>query len=100
MEVHHHPDLHHQKKNYKEYFLEFLMIFLAVTLGFFAEGLRENITNHHREKQYMRSMVDDLKKDTTAIAGEITASEDLARGLDSYSTINTFTIFILTVRII
>ena len=51
MEVHHHPDLHHQKKNYKEYFLEFLMIFLAVTLGFFAEGLRENISNHHREKQ-------------------------------------------------
>jgi hypothetical protein len=34
MEVHHHPDLHHEKKKWKEYFLEFLMIFLAVTLGF------------------------------------------------------------------
>jgi hypothetical protein len=34
MDVHHHPDLHHKKKNFKEYFLEFLMIFLAVTLGF------------------------------------------------------------------
>jgi len=33
MEVHHHPDLHHKKKNFKEYFLEFLMIFLAVTLN-------------------------------------------------------------------
>jgi hypothetical protein len=22
MEVHHHPDLHHKKKNFKEYFLE------------------------------------------------------------------------------
>ena len=31
MEVHHHP--HVEKKNFKEYFLEFLMIFLAVTLG-------------------------------------------------------------------
>ncbi len=33
MEVHHHPQV--EKKNFKEYFLEFLMIFLAVTLGFF-----------------------------------------------------------------
>ncbi len=31
MEVHHHPDLHHKPKKWKEYFLEFLMIFLAVT---------------------------------------------------------------------
>ena len=83
MEVHHHPDLHHQKKNYKEYFLEFLMIFLAVTLGFFAEGLRENISNHHREKQYMQSMVNDLKKDTATIAGEISFSRYVALGLDS-----------------
>jgi len=40
MEVHHHPDLHHKPKKWKEYFLEFLMIFLAVTLGFFAESYR------------------------------------------------------------
>ena len=31
MEVHHHPDLKHKKKHWTEYFLEFLMIFLAVT---------------------------------------------------------------------
>ena len=36
MEVHHHPDNHHNSKKWKEYFSEFLMIFLAVTLGFFA----------------------------------------------------------------
>jgi hypothetical protein len=33
MEVHHHPGSAHKKKAFKEYFLEFLMIFLAVTLG-------------------------------------------------------------------
>jgi len=65
MEVHHHPDLHHKKKNFKEYFLEFLMIFLAVTLGFFAESIRENISNRHKESRYMESLVDDLKSDTT-----------------------------------
>src|SRR5215471_5281072 len=45
MEVHHHP--HVEKKRFKEYFLEFLMIFLAVTLGFFAENIRE----HFAEKK-------------------------------------------------
>jgi hypothetical protein len=39
MEVHH-PDLHHGEKGLKEYFLEFLMIFMAVRLGFFAETFR------------------------------------------------------------
>jgi hypothetical protein len=39
MEVHHHPHL--EKKNFKEYLLEGLMIFVAVTMGFFAEGIRE-----------------------------------------------------------
>jgi hypothetical protein len=36
MEVHHHPDLHHRRKKFKEYFLEFLMIFPVVPLGFIA----------------------------------------------------------------
>jgi hypothetical protein len=49
MEVHHHPDLHHRKKHWKEYFLEFLMIFLAVTLGFFAESIRENISDKEKK---------------------------------------------------
>jgi hypothetical protein len=30
MEVHHHPNL--ERKNFKEYFLEFLKIFLAVNM--------------------------------------------------------------------
>ena len=67
MEVHHHPDLHHKKKNFKEYFLEFLMIFLAVTMGFFAENIRENISDRHKENKYMHSLAEDLKKDTAAL---------------------------------
>ena len=31
MEVHHHPNV--EKKNFKEYFFEFLMIFLAITMS-------------------------------------------------------------------
>jgi hypothetical protein len=54
MEVHHHP--HVEKKGFKEYCLEFLMIFLAVTLGFFAENIREHIA----EKKELRIMQDHL----------------------------------------
>ncbi|MEO6838300.1 MAG: hypothetical protein ABI185_07915 [Ginsengibacter sp.] len=54
MEVHHHPDIHHKPKKWKEYFLEFLMIFLAVTLGFFAENIRKHTTDRAKEKQYRR----------------------------------------------
>ena len=37
MEVHHPSRKAGEKKRFKEYFLDFLMLFLAVTLGFFAE---------------------------------------------------------------
>ena len=67
MEVHHHPDVHHKRKNFREYFLEFLMIFLAVTMGFFAENIREYISDNGKEKQYLELLVDDLKKDTAAL---------------------------------
>ncbi|HEY2726429.1 MAG TPA: hypothetical protein VGI61_04600, partial [Parafilimonas sp.] len=61
MEVHHHKV---EKKNFKEYFLEFVMIFLAVTLGFFAEGLREHVGDRTRENEYLSSMVSELQYDT------------------------------------
>jgi hypothetical protein len=60
MEVHHHPDLHHKKKKFKEYFLEFLMIFLAVTMGFFAESLREHFTEKTNTKEYLETYSDEL----------------------------------------
>jgi len=68
MEVHHHPDLHHEKKPWKEYFLEFIMIFLAVTMGFFAETIRENISDGAKGKEYIRSFVQDLRHDTTSFS--------------------------------
>lgn len=64
MEVHHHPDLHHKRKNFREYFLEFLMIFLAVTMGFFAENIREHFKEKKKEKQLIISLQKDLIKDT------------------------------------
>ena len=65
MEVHHHP--HVEKKKFKEYFLEFLMIFLAVTMGFIAENIRESISDRSKEKEYVASIKKDLAQDTTAL---------------------------------
>ena len=64
MEVHHHS---HKPKNWKEYITEFIMLFLAVTLGFFAENQREHLIEGNREKQYMQSLYEDLRKDTTIL---------------------------------
>lgn len=53
MEVHHPPHLPHgEKKRLKEYFLEFLMIFLAETFGFFAESIRQYFVEHKRVKVF------------------------------------------------
>ena len=62
MEVHHHPNV--EKKNFKEYVLEGLMIFLAVTMGFIAENIREHLTDASKEKEYAIALVEDLVSDT------------------------------------
>src|SRR5579862_1592666 len=69
MEVHHHSDVHHKRKKFKEYFLEFLMIFLAVTMGFFAEQLRENFSQRSEEKEYIHSLYEDLSGDEVSLPG-------------------------------
>ena len=81
MEVHHHP--HVEKKNFKEYFLEFLMIFLAVTLGFFAENIRENISDKEHVQLLSEQLVNDLKKDTAALNKNISLETLFTRKEDS-----------------
>ena len=83
MEVHHHPDLHHKPKKWKEYFLEFLMIFIAVTLGFFAESYREHIVEKDREEVYMKNMLEDLKKDTANINIAVKGNRFFVAGIDT-----------------
>ena len=83
MEVHHHPDLHHKKKKFREYFLEFLMIFLAVTMGFFAESLRENMSDKEKEKEYITSFISNLNEDVTNLNIAIRDNKNKKSGLDS-----------------
>ena len=86
MEVHHHPDLHHKPKKWKEYFLEFLMIFLAVTLGFFAESYREHRVENQREKDYIQSLMNDLKADTATFSKTIKNYTRISKAIDTLLT--------------
>ena len=85
MEVHHHPKV--EKKKFKEYLLEFLMIFLAVTMGFIAENLREDIVNNNKEKDFIVSLKEDLKIDTAALQSVIPENQRQFEKLDSLYTL-------------
>ena len=55
------------KKKAKDYFFDFFMLFLAVSLGFFVNNLSEDKSERKREKQYMESLINDLISDTIQI---------------------------------
>jgi len=58
MEVHHQHHPSHKKK-WSEYIIEFVMLFAAVTLGFFVENYREHYVEKMREDQFIQ----DIRKD-------------------------------------
>src|SRR5688572_7848350 len=70
MDVHHHGHMHHEKK-WKEYLFQFFMLFLAVFCGFLAEYQLEHVIENNREKQFMKTMVEDLEIDVRNIQQEI-----------------------------
>ena len=81
MEVHHHA--HTPRKKWTHYFWEFLMLFLAVTLGFFVENQREHYVEHQREKQYAGLLIADLESDTTFFNKEATRLSGLQNRFDT-----------------
>ena len=61
-------DLHKAPSHgWKHYLFEFLMLFLAVTLGSFVENQREHYVEQERANEFANSLVQDLQNDTTAI---------------------------------
>ena len=86
MEVHHHSHSEHagHKKKWTHYFWEFLMLFLAVTLGFFVENQREHYIEKLRAKEFAKSLVVDLAADTINLAEIITGYDSLANNVDSF----------------
>jgi hypothetical protein len=90
MEVHHHahdPAAPHHKKNWKSYFWEFLMLFLAVFCGFLAEYQLEHYIEKQRAKEFAVSLYRDLVGDTTAINNINTLTENCISDIDSLTAL-------------
>ena len=81
MEVHHHS--HHPKK-WKEYITEFLMLFLAVSLGFMAENIREHQIEKQREIAYLQNVHEDLKLDLSNIDNVLNQNKPRLMLLDTF----------------
>jgi len=83
MEVHKHPHHVTHKKKWREYLLEFFMLFLAVFLGFVAENIREKIGNREIEKKNIESFVKNLHEDSLDLVQSIEVNEKRYQYLDS-----------------
>ena len=70
MEVHAHT--HTARKKWTHYFWEFLMLFFAVSLGFYAENLREGMIHKEQVKTNMQSLLSDLQSDVALLDSVIT----------------------------
>lgn len=88
MEVHKHPHHVMHKKKWIEYVLEFFMLFLAVFLGFIAENIRESSVERRQEREYIHSMINDLKTDTSKLGKNITFYQQITLMQDTL--VNTF----------
>jgi hypothetical protein len=83
MEIHA-SHLHHAPgKKIWHYFFEFLMLFLAVFCGFIAENWREQLRDHQREKEFIYSIVVDIKSDTLESNKILMQLKRLNSGIDS-----------------
>jgi len=84
METHAH-ELHKAPGHgWKHYFFEFFMLFLAVTLGFFVENIRELLAEKQRAKVYASNLFNELKNDTSSLNFLIAHNELTAAKLDTF----------------
>jgi len=70
-------------QGWKHYLFEFLMLFLAVTLGFFVENWRDRYVENKRERDFITTLVEDLKSDTSQLTGDISAGKNRETMIDS-----------------
>lgn len=84
MEVHHHA--HTARQKWTHYLWEFIMLFLAVYLGFLVENLREQRIEHKRANEYMKSFYEDLKRDTANLNRVINGELRKAKNLSSFKS--------------
>ncbi len=82
MEVHHHGHVH-EKKKWREYLFQFLMLFLAVTLGFLAENQREHYIENERMHRFLKSMQLDIESNRVVLDSAIRENSKMIIAYDT-----------------
>jgi len=83
METHAHHLHRAPGKKIWHYLFEFVMLFLAVFCGFIAENWREQLREHQREKEFIHSIVEDIKSDTLQSNKTLIQLKRISSGIDS-----------------
>lgn len=60
-----------RSKTLRDYLLEGAMIFVAVSLGFLADNLREYLGERDAERAYMHAITEDLRSDSVRLAENV-----------------------------
>jgi len=81
MEVHAHS--HTERKRWTHYLWEFLMLFFAVSLGFYAENIREGMVHREGIHKSINSVVSDLQSDQVLFDSILERNEYSTRIADS-----------------
>ena len=68
------------------YLKEFLMLFLAISLGFWIENLRQDGEERRIEKEFTVSLLEDLVEDSSKVVVSILANQMKMNGFDSLLT--------------
>ena len=83
MEIHHRLKHLNKFRKYKEYFIEFFVIFVAILGSYFAENIRDHYVEKHRAKEYLESMLIELESDSASLSVLISLNNNQVKGLDS-----------------
>ena len=78
-----HLDQFSPKKKWYVYFIDFIMLFVAVTLGFLAENVRDQQTDKNREISYLKNVHEDLLVDINKFEYVISSNNFRLLRLDS-----------------
>jgi hypothetical protein len=71
------------KRTLKSYLFDFFMLFLAVFCGYLAQWQLERSGENQKERQFIQSLAEDLKKDTLMIKNYINFNQNISYYCDS-----------------
>jgi hypothetical protein len=78
-----------KRHSYRQYVIEFFLVFAAIVLGFFAENLREYFADQAREKEFVQSLVENLKADASMYSKRDSAMRERIVWMDTLMSILT-----------